>query len=153
MSAERKALRADLRAALASIAAEVPALAGVKVISAWSQSVDPKALPVLGVTVPTEEVEPISFDVEQLDMRAIIVAKVAITGADGTDGPEGEDELDDLALALCAPIEAALIRETGPARDAELRSSAIEISGTGSPRVGTLTLTFGVQTTRDRTRP
>lgn len=154
MSAERKAMRSDLVAALqTAMAAHVP-LAGRKIVSAWSQDLDPASLPVVGVAVPLEEREPATMDTDQLEFRAVVVVKAKFAGASGTDGTEAEDWLDDAAEALVGPVEAALMTDGATdARGVALRSSAIEISGTGSPRVGTLTLTFGVTQLRARTRP
>ncbi|MBN8291031.1 hypothetical protein JI664_03545 [Rhodobacter sp. NTK016B] len=153
MSAERKALRADLRAAVASAIAEHAPLAGARIVSAWAQDISPDALPIVGIAVPTEGREPATMDTMAQDFRAVVVVKMKAKGLNGTDGPEAENALDDAAIALIDPIEAALMRGTGPARDVALQSSAIDISGTGSPRIGTLTLTFGVQSWCARMQP
>lgn len=147
MSAERKALRAALRDAVASAIADHAPLAGRPIISAWTTKIDPSALPLVGVTTPSEEREPLAQDTDGQNFLAVVVVKRAHEGGDGT---ELEDTLDDDAEALVGPIEAGVQTLT---RDFALRSSAIEISGEGSPRIGTLTLTFGAQTTRARNLP
>ncbi|WP_190305661.1 hypothetical protein [Roseicitreum antarcticum] len=147
MSGERKALRADLRAAIDGIKSLYGPLATAPVISAWAQSLDPKALPVIGVATPSEECSAATQDTTALDLTAVVVIKrVERTGDDGT---ALEDALDDDAEALIGPIEAAM---QSARRDFELRSSAIDISA-GSPRVGTLTLTFAASDHRARTIP
>lgn len=146
MSSTRKALRADLIEALAEVVTGT-ALAAAPVISAWSQSLDPATLPVIGVTVPTEERSPAAMDADEVQITAIIVIKRIAPGDDSTDL---EDALDDDAEALIGPLEAAM---QGASRDFALRSSAIEISGAGSPRIGTLTLTFSASVWRGRTLP
>lgn len=154
MSARRKALRADLIAAVETSTALYEPLAGRPVISAWAQDLDPRTLPVVGVALPLEQRDPLAMDTESVDYTVIVVVKLGIASSTNTDGPGGEDALDDAAEALIRPIEDSLIASGSvTARDVALRSSAIEISGTGSPRVGTLTLTFGVTEWRARTRP
>lgn len=147
MSAERKALREDLIAAVTAARADIPVLAGRPIISAWTQDVDAKALPVIGVSVPAESRRDLTQDAVEQDFRAIVVVKIAHPGGDT---PTTEDALDDIAEGLADPIEAALMAD---GRDVALISSAIEVSGAGSPRIGTLTLTFAAQTIRGRTSP
>lgn len=147
MSAERKALRADLLTALAAAQADIPVLAGRPVISAWTQDLSPEALPVIGLAVPLEEREPASQDTDLQELQAIVVVKIAHRGGDD---PDLEDALDDIAEDLVGPLEVALMTLR---RDVALKSSAIQISKEGSPRIGTLTLTFAAQTWRSRTRP
>lgn len=147
MSAERKALRADLLAAVEDVRQTLPEFLDHPLILAWSQNLDPSVLPVIGIAVPSEQRRALSQDVDEQDFRAIVVVKTACPGNDST---QAEDALDDLAEAFGGPVEAALMTDT---RDVALQSSAIEISAAGSPRVGTLTLTYAVQTLRARTRP
>lgn len=147
MSVERKGLRADLIAAVTTAQASVAILAGRPIISAWTQDISEGALPVIGIAVPLEEREEVSQDTDGQDLRAVVVVKLAHKGGDS---PALEDALDDIAEALVGPIETSLV--TGR-RDVALKSSAIQISEKGSPRIGTLTLTFSAQTWRSRTRP
>jgi hypothetical protein len=147
MSLERKALRADLVAAVQDAASGIFGLAGRPVLSAWTQDVDAKALPVIGVSVPAESRRDLAQDTVEQDFRAIVVVKIAHPGGDASDT---EDALDDIAEGLAGPIEADLLAN---GRDVALISSAIEVSGACSPRIGTLTLTFAAQTTRGRTSP
>lgn len=147
MSLERKALRAALIAAVQDAAAVIPGLAGRPVLSAWAQEIDAKALPVIGVSVPAESRRELAQDTVEQDFRAVVVVKIAHPGGDS---PYTEDALDDIAEGLADPIEAALMAD---GRDVALISSAIEVSGAGSPRIGTLTLTFAAQATRGRTSP
>ncbi|WP_127109927.1 hypothetical protein [Pararhodobacter zhoushanensis] len=147
MSAERKALREDLRVAVAAVMAGNPTWAGKSIISAWTTNLSPDALPVIGVATPTEERDAAAQDTDFQTFVAVVVVKRAHKGGDGT---ELEDTLDDDAEALVGPIEAGVQAQ---GRDFALRSSAIEISGEGSPRIGTLTLTFGATTTRARILP
>ena len=147
MSLQRKAFRAELLAAVAAAQPGIPALAGRPVISAWTQDISAEALPVIGVTVPSEEREPAAQDTDAQDMRGVVVVKIGHKGGDNADL---EDALDDIAEAMVGPIESALMTDS---RDVALRSSSIQISDKGSPRIGTLTLTFSAQTWRSRTRP
>ena len=147
MSTERRALRDALIAAVTDAKVEVPALASRPVLSAWAPVIDPKALPVIGVAVPAESRREIAQDTVEQDFRAVVVVKIAHPGGDTT---VTEDALDEIAEALIGPIEAALLVN---GRDVALISSAIDLSGEGSPRIGTLTLTFAAQTTRGRTSP
>lgn len=147
MSTERKTLRADLLAAVATARSAHAPLAGCAIISAWTLALDPSALPVIGVSVPTERRDPAAQDTIAQDFQAVVVVKMTHKGGDG---PQIEDALDDAAEALADPIEMALMTTT---RAVALVSSAIDITGQGSTRVGTLTLTFGVQTWRARITP
>lgn len=147
MSTQRKTLRADLMTSVLAARSAYAPLAGCKVLSAWTQALDPTALPVIGISVPSEQRDAAAHDTDAQEFRAIVVVKIAHKGGDDTDL---EDALDNAAEALIAPIETALITET---RDAALISSAIDITGSGSPRIGTLTLTFGAQTWRARLNP
>ncbi|MBN8294909.1 hypothetical protein JI664_23260 [Rhodobacter sp. NTK016B] len=147
MSIQRKTLRRDLIVAVSAAADDFPVLAGRPLISAWSKAVDPSALPVIGVAVPTEQREAVAQDSDGQEFRAVVVVKIACPGNDTS---EAEDTLDDAAEALIGPIEDALMTDT---RDVALISSAIDISDSGSPRVGTLTLTFGASTIRARNIP
>ncbi|PWE26647.1 hypothetical protein C4N9_20490 [Pararhodobacter marinus] len=147
MSIQRKTLRRDLISAVRRAADDFPQLVGRPLISAWSQALDPTSLPVIGIAVPTELREAVAQDSDGQEFRAIVVVKIACPGDDSS---KGEDTLDDAAEALIGPIEDALMTDT---RDVALISSAIDISDSGSPRVGTLTLTFGASTTRARNIP
>lgn len=147
MSVERKALRADLIAAVEAVQSALPLLAGRPIISAWTQDISEGALPVIGISVPLEERQEAAQDTDGQDLRAIVVVKLRHKGGDS---PDLEDDLDDIAEGLIGPIETALMTDR---RDVALKSSAIQISEKGSPRIGTLTLTFSAQTWRSRTRP
>lgn len=140
MSAARKVLRADLRDALAAILPGYAPLAGRPVISAWSTDFDASSYPLIGVATPgTTYLDPPAMDTNETIMSAVVVVKRA--KPDGTDGTGLEDLLDDDEAALAPALIGALISAQ---RAVELRSSAINISDTGSPRIGTLTLTFEV---------
>lgn len=147
MSDQRKALRADLRAAVETVIAGNPSWAGKSIISAWTTNLSPDALPVIGITTPSETREPAATDTDAVTLLAVVMVKRKHSGGDGT---EIEDELDDDAEALIGPIEVALMNG---ARDVALRSSAIDVTSEGSPRIGTLTLTFAIETHRGRTQP
>jgi hypothetical protein len=147
MSSARKALRAELIDALETITLACEPLADVPVISAWSRDLSPDALPVIGVAIPTEERTAAAQDTDETTLTVVVVVKRAAAGDDSTDT---EDALDDDAESLIGPLEDAM---QGPSRDFALRSSAIDISGEGSPRIGTLTLTFGATILRARNLP
>lgn len=148
MSADRAALRADLRAAIATVQAAHAPLTGARLISAWAQSLDPKSLPAIGVATPAETHEAIAQDTVELRLTAVVVVKRL--EPNGDDGTALEDALDADAAALIEGLEQAVVLR---ARNFECQSAAIDVSGTGSPRVGTLTLTFGATVWRARNNP
>lgn len=136
----RKAVRAEVYAALNLILTAVPRLSNARVVSAWRPALDVKSLPAIGIATPSERFEPTDQSTTQGRVALVIVLKR--TGDDDL-----EDQLDDDAEALIDPLIDALIRED---RGVELSSSAIDISADGSPRIGTLTLTFDIIHWRDR---
>lgn len=140
MSAARKTARADLKTVIDSLIDLGGPLAGAQIISAWAQNIDAKALPAVGVATPTEQRAPLSQDTDQATIAAVVVIKRA-------GGDDLEDILDDDAEALGPVIEAGLKTTT---RDCAMTTSAVDINGTGSPRVGTLTLTFQLILFADR---
>lgn len=139
MSAARKALRAQAAMALQAILPGTP-LAGARVLSAWRQDLDSQSLPALGFATPSTRFEPASEDTTQSSTTLVLVVKRA-------GGDDLEDLLDDDAEAIGMPLVEALMQVD---RGVELTSSAIDISGAGSPRIGTLTLTFDIIDWRDR---
>ncbi len=140
MTTARKDARTDAYSALQDIVAATPALDGVTILSAWRQDLDSKSLPAIGIATPSERHERLSQDGTEARIALVVVLKRA--GGDSL-----EDALDDDAEALIDPLIAALIRTD---RDVMLSSSATDISGAGSPRIGTLTLTFDIVYWRDR---
>jgi hypothetical protein len=140
MSAPRKQVRADLKTVIDGLIAAGQPLAGARVISAWAQNIDANALPAVGIATPSEQRAALSQETDQATITAVVVIK-------RRGGDDLEDDLDDDAEALIPAIEAGLKTTT---RDCALTTSAVDINGAGSPRVGTLTLTFQMITFADR---
>lgn len=142
MSALRKAARAALADAVDLAITAIPALAGARRISAWVQNIDPASLPAIGVATPAEERAVGAMNLDEVRVIGVVVVKRA-------GGDDLEDQLDDDAEALIGRLEAAM---TAAGTDCDLRSSAMDVSGAGSPRIGTLTLTFDLALWADRTQ-
>lgn len=140
MSAPRKQARADLNAAISGLIMPGGSLAGAQIISAWAQNIDARALPAVGVATPAEQREAIGQGTDQATITAVVVIK-------RSGGDDLEDILDDDAEALIPAIQAALKTTT---RDCALATSAVDLNGAGSPRIGTLTLTFQLILFADR---
>jgi hypothetical protein len=127
----RSTYRGVVRMALAAD----PAFASFTMLSAWAQNIDEKTLPVLAVATPSETKDLPTIGESERDTQLVVVAK--IKGAN-----ELEDDLDDLSDL----IERATLTALDTAkRKCELRNTTVQIDGGGESRVGTLTLTFSVQ--------
>lgn len=124
--------RSDLRAAAISAITGQLHFTDYTSFSAWSQNIDPDALPAFGVATPREEKTLDGLETSQRAITLIVVFK-----------RRGGDDLDDIMDDDSVAAEMALMPALQGIIDAiDLTSTEVRIDGEGSSRVGTLTLTF-----------
>lgn len=128
MSHYRKDIRDAAKAAITGHAA----LAGYKLISAWSQNIDTDSLPAFGVATPREDKTLDGLETSERVITLIVVFKRT-----------GNESLDDVLDLHSIEAELALLPALSAVIDAtELTSTEVRIDGEGALRVGTLTMTF-----------
>lgn len=134
MSHWRSEYRAVVRAAMAAD----PRLGDVTQLSAWSENIDMKALPVLGVVTPSERISiPNRGQTERGTLLQVVLKRRG--------GQDLEDILDEDAEAIVACVIAALGSQHHQCIPEEV---SMPINGDGQSRVGTIVVNFRVTSWR-----
>lgn len=127
--AQRKALRQAVR----DVVYGLSIFDNFTVLESWGQSLDPEALPVVGVMTPTERVE--GLDGSTLRRGTTVVVHFAMVGGDGLD-----DQLDDYADTVESVVYAVLKNRAEPLFGVD--SIDVDVKSAGGKRMGSATLTF-----------
>jgi hypothetical protein len=125
---------AAARAALSAAAR----FSGVTVLQSWAGTIDIESLPVIGVVIGSETIQPGSGgQFERSTLLQVILKRNGTTVV--------EDELDDDAAAIEAAVFPALHSRETQCFPADV---AFSINGDGRERVGTVVVTFRITSWR-----
>lgn len=125
--------RKELRRTVRDVVTGLPIFDDWTQLRSWGHSLDPEALPVVGVITPSERAEGLTG--EELRRSTTFVVHFAMTGGDNL-----EDDLDDYSDMVEAVVYAALRDRDMPLF--QIESAEFDIKDAGGKRMGSATLTF-----------